>query len=167
MVKKGGVRFRNQPCRKFPLSCNESRWLPAGEFFEQGFIQADSRSEIFDRKIFVGRVRAAVGKRKPEQQCFHAEDLTESIYDRNAASLPDECQRLSRKSGFQGALGGLSIGRMRIRPIRITAVAVFYFQSDTLQDNVLGDAHGLSRGCPPGAAPERVGRSVLQRLRAG
>ena len=57
------------------------------ELLQDCFVQANSAFEIFERKIFVRRVCAAIGQRESHEQCFDAENFPEFGDNRDAARL--------------------------------------------------------------------------------
>ena len=57
------------------------------ELLQDCFVQANSAFEIFERKIFVRRMCAAIGQCESHEQCFDAENFPEFGDNRDAARL--------------------------------------------------------------------------------
>jgi len=60
-----------------------------GQFLKHSFIHSDTRLKIFQWKILIGRVRAAVRQGKSEQQRFNPKNIPKIRNDRNAAAFTD------------------------------------------------------------------------------
>lgn len=61
--------------------------LLCGQLLQYRFVNADSSIEIFQREIFVRRMRAAIGQCESQQQCFSAKDVPKFRYNRYAAAF--------------------------------------------------------------------------------
>src|SRR6476619_3224746 len=60
------------------------------ELLQDCFVQANSAFEIFERKIFVRRMCAAIGQCESHEQCFDTKNFPEFRDDRDAAPFTDE-----------------------------------------------------------------------------
>ena len=60
------------------------------ELLEDGFIETDAAFEIFERKVFVWGMSAAIGQRESHEQRFDAENFSKLRDNRDAAALTDE-----------------------------------------------------------------------------
>ena len=78
--------------------------LRVRELLKDCVIQANAAFEIFERKIFVWGVRAAIGQRESHQECFNAENFSELRDDRDTATFADE-RRIAVERFAQCALG--------------------------------------------------------------
>src|SRR6476646_4394499 len=92
------------------------------ELLKDGFVQANSAFEIFEREIFVRRMCAAIGQCESHEQCFDAENFPEFGDNWDAASFTDE--RGVAVEGFaQCALCRFAHRGVRISEIPRAAVA--------------------------------------------
>ena len=66
------------------------------QFLEHGLIHPDARVEILQRKILIGRMRAAIWQSQSKQKRFCAQDVSEIGDDRNAAAFPNERDLFSK-----------------------------------------------------------------------
>src|SRR6266540_663122 len=60
------------------------------DLLENCFVEANPALEIFERKIFVRRMRAAIGQRKSQQQRFDAQNTAELRNNGNAAAFTNQ-----------------------------------------------------------------------------
>ena len=98
-----------------------------GQFLQNRFVHPDATLEIFDRKILVRRMRAAVRQSQPAQQRFGAENISKIGNDRDAATLANQSHVVIE--GFvKRALGGFAEFRIRIGQIPRTVVPRVHFQ---------------------------------------
>src|SRR5205807_9220467 len=75
--------------RNAAVSSPEQHTL-AGKLLQNGLIHPDSGVEIFERKILIRRMGAAIGQRQIEEQRFSAQNVSKIRNDRNAPALPNQ-----------------------------------------------------------------------------
>ena len=68
-------------------ACREMPVLRLRELFQDCFVQTNAALEIFERKILVRRMGAAIGERKSYEQRFDAKNFAELGNDRYAPAL--------------------------------------------------------------------------------
>ncbi len=96
--------------------------LRLSELLKNCFVETDSAFEIFERKILVGRMRAAIGQREAHEQRLNPQNPAELRDDRDAAAFADE-RDVAIESFAQRALRRFTEWRVRIGEIPRAAVA--------------------------------------------
>src|SRR5229473_5740389 len=109
--------------RNFELLC---------QLLKNRLVQSNPTFEIFERKILVRRMRAAIRQRQTHEQSFHSQDAAELRDDWNASALAnhrDICiERLT-----QGALRRFPDRGMWVGQIPRTTMSVDDFERDTFR----------------------------------
>src|SRR5438132_10672151 len=92
------------------------------ELLKNCFIEANAALEIFERKIFIRRMCAAIRQRESHQQGFDAKNAAKLRHNRDAAAFADE-RGVAVERFTQRALRGFTQWRVRIGEIPRPAVA--------------------------------------------
>ena len=85
---KGKVARASRLCASRVASRRQA--LLFRELAQDCFVQPDPGLEIFEGKVLVRRVRAAIGERKSQKERLDAQDITKISRDRNAAAFANQ-----------------------------------------------------------------------------
>lgn len=97
---------------------------------QEGLIEGDAGVEICDRKIFVGRVRATIGRCEAYQNGTTAENGLECFQNRNGAAFTEQGW-WAAKDLVQRALGRKAIRTLRIAEEGLATVAALDLQTNS------------------------------------